>query len=971
MRLELAGGVVASGRHAWLSGTFGPVRLVDEADGVAGAAVALGPAEANDAQARDAVAELERIVAAGGPVAAGAGIDLGGEFTSARLAGAGGDQRDAVLAALKVLGAEGAGRLGDQARVLVALFGPSATKRVGAAAGRAVAEGRWAALHLACAASDVLGPEQLELILALEAPAGIDVMSGGLPSALAAHLRQVCEPVPPARRPALLVDLWAQVLGLHAQLARRRRLLATQGRQDRLDELRARRSALEDDEVVSQLRYALNGREPSLADAARWTAPDHHWWFLLNRMVQDARAATALLRTAVAVSDHGLSEGLRLSHAVLAAVDADFNDVQAAQSARRIPGLTGLPARPGSHVRDIHRRFHKVGPDDAKLHDYVMPRLARAREYALLVTEEVTNLLDEMHPVVPAEALRGWAAAQLQTWRREVGYTSVRPPSAWDANPPWVRGTLGLTDTLAERLRTLPDRPPAEVEVVGDLLWYAEMADALSQLYGHEAAQDGLRGLPWLAYDPAPAPADPLTPRLESITLAVAGAAQLVALGAHPAKGVRTWPELTGSLRAGIDIATALSGEFDVPVPVADLDRTVVPGTRARFQVARTAHTLAEWSAYMGNCIAGADYVERAVKGHCVLAALYDDHGRILANAELRPTRATDRGWRVNELAARFNDQPDAALARSFRSWVATIPGAEAPPSDEPSADETVPGRRARQRVSPHLFETVGPALVEQLEGARHHQVTDDALSTFAVLANTAPHAAPTRLRRLPPLSLATACQQALAQGKLDLPHLWTATSVRPLATAVDALDPALRRRFEQLTLLTSDAPLPKSLRRLVKLPTVATAYATDLMSLRVRAALGRLMHDGDAVLARAMAGHTTVPLLCAAAVTVNCRTPTTELTQVTPPRTVTVPGFPSTDLADAEGPWQQALPAARELGADTTVWWDHIAEHGLRIPTAWLGAGGWPALWSRAHRRSSPDGERALPIGRDRSPAD
>ena len=198
MKIRLAGGVVASGLRAWLPGPAGSATPAGESS--AGAAVALGPAGADDEQARSAVAELSRLVKAGGVVAAGAGVDLGAGFRSARLAGARGDQRDAVLAALRVLGLENAGRLGDRTGFLVALFGPAVTKRVGAAAAQAIGEGRWAALHLASAASDVLGPEQLEQVLALTAPADVDLIPGGPPSALAQHLRQVLEPVPGARR---------------------------------------------------------------------------------------------------------------------------------------------------------------------------------------------------------------------------------------------------------------------------------------------------------------------------------------------------------------------------------------------------------------------------------------------------------------------------------------------------------------------------------------------------------------------------------------------------------------------------------------------------------------------------------------------------------------------------------------------------------------------------------------------------
>lgn len=157
------------------------------------------------------------LVAAGGVVAAGANVDLGAGFRSARLAGARGDQRDAVLAALRVLGVEDAHRLGDRAGFLVALFGPAVTRRVGAAAARAIGEGRWAALHLAVAASDTLGPEQVEQVLALRAPEGVDLTPDGPPSALAHHLRQVLEPVPRPRKLELVLDLWAQVLEHHSR----------------------------------------------------------------------------------------------------------------------------------------------------------------------------------------------------------------------------------------------------------------------------------------------------------------------------------------------------------------------------------------------------------------------------------------------------------------------------------------------------------------------------------------------------------------------------------------------------------------------------------------------------------------------------------------------------------------------------------------------------------------------------------
>ncbi|WP_396454867.1 hypothetical protein, partial [Actinomadura sp.] len=200
------------------------------------------------------------------------------------------------------------------------------------------------------------------------------------------------------------------------------------------------------------------------------------------------------------------------------------------------------------------------------------------------------------------------------------------------------------------------------------------------------------------------------------------------------------------------------------------------------------------------------------------------------------------------------------------------------------------------------------------------------------------------------PAQLAGAVRRALGEGAADLVGLWEATGHRPLASALGALDPALRERFDRLPLLLGEPPLPKTLRRLVKDPSIADAYALDLVARRIRRAIGRLALTDDPVIARALAKPSTEPLLCALAVATACGAPGADLAAVMPPRTVTVPGYPATTLHDEDGPWPRALPAARELGADTAVFWDEIAEHGLRVPASWLAHGGWPGLWSRAH---------------------
>jgi hypothetical protein len=939
MRIRLAGGVVASDLRAWTPGPSGPVEPAEEP----GVAVALGPAEATSEEIGHAVAELEHLVKAGGVVAAGAGVDLGDGFRSARLEGARGDQRDAVLAALRVLGVDGAHRLGERTGFLVALFGPAVTKRVGAAAAAAIGEGRWAALHLASAASDTLGPEQLERVLALTAPEG--VAPDGPPSALARHLKQVLEPVAAPRRLDLVLDLWARVLEHHADSARRVRRRRSQSRRDGVQALRERRKLDDDEHILSWLTANRSRREPSLADAARWVPPDRYWYVVLDHLVEDALAATALLRTAVAVADHGLEEGLKRSEPLIGGVGHWTSDPPR-RSVRKVRGMTQRPARPGAYVRALDRRMAADRPRDAKFAAYVQARLSSARDYALLVIESVEDVLDESFGARD-NVLRAWAAQDLASWREGAGYTDVRPPAEWGGIPPWSTPILDGREPLYNRLAAAGPGKAAEEEVVGDLLWYAELVDALAQVYGHDAARPtpGI-GAPWFDHDPPPHEAEPLAPRLDAITPAVSGAAQLVALGGVPPKGARTWRAFTEGLLAGTAITEALTGDFDVPAPLAALDGTPVPGTGLRVRVARSARMLAEWADHMGNCIAGPDYSEDARAGRSALMGLYDKDGVLVVNAEIYPLRPATKGWRVTEIAARFNDAPDQRTETAFRDWIATVATVAAQDAEEPApVDDGPPVRPVRRRPRP--VDDAGPALGALARQAWADEVGAHVLGTLAALAGTSPDAAVTRLRRLGPDRLAGACRHALDTGAVDLDRLWAATAVRPLRTAVDALDPALRDR---LAPLFGEPPLPRSLRRLVRLPEIADAHALDAAARAVRGAIGRLA--GDPLVARALADRTTEPMLCALTVTTVCRAPAIERTPVAPPGVLAVPGYPATGLGDEDGPWQRALPYARELGADTGVFDREIAEHGLWVPTSWLGAGGWTALWSRAHRR-------------------
>jgi hypothetical protein len=134
----------------------------------------VGSRSADAEAAARALVELAGLVRVGGTVAAGADVDLGHGFRSARIDGGAGDRRDTVLASLTVPGL--GGRLGDPVALLVALFGPAATKPLSAAVQAAIDDSRWAVLRFAVAASDVLGPEQLVRLLELR-PSGVDAVS--------------------------------------------------------------------------------------------------------------------------------------------------------------------------------------------------------------------------------------------------------------------------------------------------------------------------------------------------------------------------------------------------------------------------------------------------------------------------------------------------------------------------------------------------------------------------------------------------------------------------------------------------------------------------------------------------------------------------------------------------------------------------------------------------------------------------
>ncbi|MTE15818.1 hypothetical protein [Nocardia aurantiaca] len=942
MAVLLAFGMVADrNRRAWLVETGEEI----DHDGPEGAAVVLGDKDSDPARVAIACADLAGLIEIGGTVIAGAGIDLGEGFVSARLAGASGDRRDAVLAALRVLKVGGAWRLGERTATLVALFGVTATKPLGAAAEQAIGEGRWAAVVLASAAADVLGPEQLVRVLELRAPDGVDPVPDSVPSGLAATLRRVLEPYSGPRRVDLVLDLWEQVCARQLAVLARERLVASHDL-GVLESLRERYHRFDESQVIELVQGASAGPLTLLTAIRFRPAWRNLWKHSVERLIQDALAATVLLRAAVAVHEFGVSAGIDRVRDEISVVSAQFGRAEIKKAQRPAGQLNALPGRPICHVHDIDAWLRQQQPRNAAFERFVRARLRTALAYAVVVQERCRTLFGHE---IPRDALPdNWDSNSLRAWRAVAGHTAYRAPEDWHTEP-----LVRKHDQPSLAIRLAQD--PTAVEQASDLLWLADLADAVARARGHEAAMpQHYYRVPEFDTNPSEPQPDPLTPRSDSIPLAVAGAAQLVDLGATVPERCRDWARLCAGLMGSGAVAAALTSEFEVAEPVLAHDGALLPGTALRIQLARTAARLAEWSDYMGNCIAGGWYQREAVRGRSILLALRDEHDVIQINVELR---RTGQGWSVCEIAGRFNREPDPALRQAVRNWAATL-RAEEPEADPVEVVTAEPPVRVR-RSAPDPVREVGPVLHEAVRKALVE--SEPALRVLVALAgdDDGDPQTLTALRRSSAERLTEMCAAFLDSRPAALPALWAATWGRPLAAAVDSLEPALLARYPRLRTITADAPLPsKRLRALVKEPDIATARSMDLIALRARAAIGRLARRGDPALSRAVTGHPTPDVLCPLILATTCasshRIPVVAISE---PRAVTVPGFPITSLSDVSGPWQAAWPAALELGIDEPElgsdgerFWEHVAGRGLLIPAVWLPAGGWPALWSRAH---------------------
>lgn len=844
-----------------------------------GAPLVLGPRDSAESDVATACRKLTELLEVGSAVVAGAGVELGAGFVSARAAGAPGDRRDAVLAALRVLGLGDLAQLGDRTATLVALFGVAATKRVAAAAERAMRDGCWAAVQLASAASDLLGPEQLEQILALRVPDGIEPMSSVLASTLALDLRRVFESYSRPRRLQLLTDLWQRVCDhlIQKRLTESQNFWLFKG-------LQRRRRTWEDDSAV---RLVPHHHRQSVALAARWVPPWSLWRQLLRWLMQDAIAATALLHAACAVAERGLERGMWSVHDELSAAVSTISKSDFKKASRPVSGEIALPARPICYVRDLAMCLRRRDPSDPSFEPFVRTRLTAAGAYGRVVCDELVELLDEVpHAVLPLDR---WDFPELQVWRAAAGYSEIRPPAQW---PPPGQVVAPLVGGVAD-----PNQPednpraclarrlaidPSATECASDLLWYADLADAMARLHGLGPAEIWTTAP--LALDIWPRdPQNPMALPLNSAPAAVSGAATLVSLGAVAPPRCRDWSQLIdGLLSSG---AVTRAGEFAVPETLLAENGRILPGTGVHVDIARNAKALVQWSAYMGNCIGSDFYIDEAVTGRSVLLALRAADNTIVANAELL---ATESSWRVPEIRGRFNEPPDPVFVRAINSWVCSI-GHE---TDTDAISEPVPGGRRR---TAHPLDGIAADLTRLARAAMAE--SDDALDVFSQLAGAVvtDRKILTALRRLDADRLPRRCADALCTNVLNLPALWSASGKRPLTAAIAGLPDTAVSSYPRLRTLTADAPLPsKALRALVKEPDLAAARSWEIVAIRVRAAIFALARAGDPALTHSIVHDATTEILCAL-----------------------------------------VLERLHE----------QLAKTGLLVPTAWLGEGGWTRL--------------------------
>ncbi|MEA2902151.1 MAG: hypothetical protein QOH36_2038 [Actinomycetota bacterium] len=936
-RVRCSGGIVLEGDYrVWL--VADPGEEVLDSRQSPGAPVVVGRATATRAEVDRARRDAQRLVARGGPIVAAAGVRIRA-FRTARLEGSAESRRDAVLAAVEVLGSKGLHRIGEPTAVLVALFGVRATKRVGAAALAGLALDQLSPLRLAVAASDLLGPEQLETLLALRSPPGTEPVPRGDAIVLGEQLTAVLGPYTAPRRVALLRSLWDEVVRWQLSAIARGRARRRPTSPAAIE--RWQRKVRRLDSAWWQARAAAAyGDAPDALALALWAPSRDVWQEALVRALHECAAATTLLRTALAAEERPVQAAV-LEHLEALEYVASLGEHGAA--CRRAALLATTVALASDTVPS--------GGDRLGGRDVDQLLTAQLRDTWALAHASLAAALGLGSAMYRSSF--GWAeplsSPVVAEWRAVAGYGPGRAPDEWHFRFLGPDSVL----SLATRLTTGEGVKAADVELLDDGLWIADLADALATWYGHRRAE--VYGVHGIVVDPADDEDDPRTPLLESVPLAAAGAAQLLAIGAAPPSRPKTWEALVAALVAAAE-NLGLDEPFPMAAEVAAMDGTVLPEGDLSVEVARTPRQLAGWGNYMGNCIAG--YADDANRRYA-LVALRDATGRLVVNLALNRGA---RRWFVSEAFARFNEDLPADLRARIDGWAGQIPVATSAGGGRVGTRprRTAPGGRrppARDRLlraSARLGDELGDL------GA----ASDEVAAMAAALAPIArelgwtgavtdrdwldPFVAIARPRR--PGSLAAATARVLGTG-CPLAELWEATATRPLATAIERvgdIDVDLRR--------LTGTTVPAALRLGLRDPRVRAGRTVDLAGHRVRLALAELLTAADARLDRAVVERPHLNFVTVAVLTLTARggLVVQPVDWVPVAGDDSLPGRPRSSVRDERGPWVEARSAAIELGVTGERLDEVVADapgRHLLVPTAWTADGGWTGLWARAHR--------------------
>jgi len=940
--LYVDGKAVGSGR-AWAR-REGIVVPVDDAVAVAALedagqwdhVVLVGPSGTSAARAASAFTALDDLLAAAGPVLLFGGVDLPGRFrtayadraTAAGEAPAVADRRDALLRALRATASgapEDIAALGPPMRVTVGLFGAAATRRVGRALADAVGGGRWGAIQLATAASAILGPERLEPLLALEGDEP-DVAVGPF----ADHLRDVLEPYTEIRRQTLLLDLWHEVTGHRDAVAARahKRAWAAEiaGTQPEQPSAWLRAALATDLEGLSGDAVALAFGRPN------WLAT-----MAFEQGVRNAVAALALVMLAIAERDGEFDRQL-------VALDPLLNKI----------GESGADVRwSGPAVR----RLTTLRVEEANRTGAPQPKVEPA-ELLWPPAERGSRLVGV-----------GWeAAAAVEAVNDAVAWCRATPdrPSAWWSSLGW-RPLIALDARRAVegvgwswRYWFAPNQlPPLAARVAAggavedalDGLWLAQLADLIGELAGTPSIDIDGEEDRFCFHPAAEPPADPLRPLLTSAAGAVAGAAQLVRLGAEHPSSPRTWTALVDALLAvGAVGDAAAKGDLRYPPELASLHRRSLAGTDLHFVVPRQADEIVGWGTWMANCIGG--YVDDVRAGRTFVFALCRDDDVPVLNLELSP--GDEKYW-LAECKARFNAEPTRAIAGAVERLVGTLdaPTRPWPPRTRPGPRHLRGGGgggatdRARRPVIAEAVERASAAALAQADlsallrlGAACGARDRTAAATAASIVRTA----------------GDQRREVVAAALVDgTGALWSLVATDWIGAAVAALPSALAAESATLRLLSLDAPPRRRRGRSWTGGTSATATLRRVAraASAVAGALADLAERDDDRLADALASE--VSPLTLALLLVRSATVGVGVHDVIVP--VDASGLaatrPPTSVLDPTGPWATAWRVAGiARPAPVARLWRRMAVAGpagaLAVSPRWLG-GTWRRWAARA----------------------